>query len=177
MIEETQAINYIKQYIKTLESDRNRLDDEIKALGVKKTQLVLDRKALTGRESAFLAKVDGHGMKVERIEGLYKLAISMKEEIRIKTDDLDIKSSLLNKREVKVELLEEKKIELDKREEKIGEKESNIDERELKIVRDKQLIKKDKEAAREKASFLALREKGINKKQEQLQKMLEAQKV
>ena len=167
---ELQAINYIKQYIKTIENDRNRLDDEIMALNVKKDQLVLDREDLTGRESAFLKKIDGHGREVERITKMSIVAKKMKAQIDTDSLELKIDTKALDKRESKIEDLEKKQKVLKAREELTEAMETDLAERET-------LVEKQKKLAREKQRDLENTEKSIKKKQDQLQKMIEAQRM
>jgi len=170
MTDQIQAINYIKQYIKTLESDRARVDDEIKAIEVQKDAIVLKRNELTASKSAFLKKTDGYGKEVKRVDALYALACKMKLKADEDTLELSIDRKQLDEREKKIINLEAKQKQLEDKEKLIKVKESDIEEREL-------LVEKDKKANRAKQQDLDLRAKSIKNKQEQLQRMIDNTKV
>jgi len=170
MIDPKQAILYIKDVVTQLELKEDEIHKEELSLEGRKKQLILDREALTGRESAFLSKVDGHGVEVERITKMGALAKKMKAKVDDDRLILDAQIKELDTREAKITKLEEREKSLDEREKTLLSKEIEVEEREV-------FIERDKQALREKKEFLDIKVKSIKAKQEKLQNMIEMQKI
>ena len=170
MIDITQAITYIKQVIEQLElAEDSNHGAELRNEADQK-QNTLDREALTARESAFLKKTAGYGEEVERIKGLHSVALRIKAQADEDLAELIIETEKLDKRRANIIDLEKKQLELESREKLLESKEAEIEERES-------FVKKDKKLLRVKQEELELRAKSIKRKQEQLDRMISAQRL
>lgn len=170
MIDTTQAISYIKQVVEQLEvtfdqQHRDKLDIE-----ADKNKIVQDREALIARESALLAKMDGYGAEVQRVEKLHALAVKMKAQV-------DEDRVLLQEREDKLKIREKAIIDLEAKQQELEQREVLLKSREEDVENREILVDKDKEAARSKQADLDLREKSIRKLQEELQRKVTLTKV
>ena len=85
------------------------INQEELALNTKRTQLELDGKALTERESAFLVKVDMYDTEAGQVEGLRSISVKMKKQVDEVTAELGVKKKELSDLENKVKN-EEKKL-------------------------------------------------------------------
>lgn len=177
MIDTTTAIDYLKQVVTSLDTQRKQLLIDSDTVENQKAKIIQDRASLTASKSAFLTQTGTMTAKVEKAEKLHALATKMKQQVDQQLEELTAKELALSKREEAVTELEELKKILDERKKSIEIKEAELAEKELIIERDKKLVMQDKEALREKQSFLDLQKKGILRKQEKLQNMIEAQKV
>lgn len=170
MTDNNPAIAVIKQLTEQFELKEDEQHREDLRLKEVQRKLVLERDALTTRESAFLSKVDGHGAEVERITKMEALARKMKAQIDEDRAEMKLERTDLDKREKKIIDLEKKQVELEKREELVSAREEDIGDRE-------ELVDKEKKDARSKQKDLDLREKAIKKLRNKLQGMIDRQKI
>jgi len=170
MIDTNHAINYFKDVVEQLRSQEARLEGEFESIKRKKDVIILERSELTASKGAFYSKTAEMTAKVEKADKLHALALKIKQQTDEEREELKISIMELNNREKEVQNLEAKKKQLEDKESLIETRESDIEEREL-------LVEKDKMANRAKQEDNDLRAKSIKKKQERLQKMIDAQKL
>lgn len=168
MIDIGVAINYLKQVVESLESEKTTLDKELEDLKIKKNKLLVDNEELIASRNSFYSQTQSQTIENDRYQKMHDLAIKMKIDIDERKES--IKSDLVKmaKREKAVSGLEKKQKQLNEKEKILDDQEKDIEEREL-------FIKKQTLALREKQEDLELKEKAIKKKQERLQKMIDAQ--
>lgn len=177
MIDIETAFAYLKQTVEVLELKQDELHAQELELENKKRQLVDDRAALTASKSSFYAQTDEMTSTLNAAEKMRDLSAKMKMQIDEDRSALTIREQVLSDRESKIPDLEKKQSELEKKEidqteraRLLGIYEEDVSNREL-------LLEKNMQATRTKQSDLALREKAITAKQEQLQAMIDAQKL
>lgn len=177
MIDFQTATTYLQQCIDSLKLEKVELDAEVKAIEGKKKQLLLDKETLIAQKSAFLAQTQAQTKENERCQKLYHLAVKMKAQTDDDLKELTQKASALAMREEKVSQLEEQKKELDELEKQLKKQKEEYDEKDLLLLKREKKVELDKDAARQKQEDLDILKVAITKKQERVQKILDAQHI
>ena len=170
MIDIDTAVSYLKQTIAIIEERESALHVQEIEIGRQKKSILLEKEALIAKESAFREQTGTMTREIERHKKMHDLAVKMKQQVDEQRAELEEEKKKIKVREEAIQHLEEEKSNLDKRIDAIARREKDVEEQ-------ADLALKDKLAARSKQEDLTLKEAAIKRKQEQLQKMIDAQKI